>query len=58
MQVTRPYHQNWIVSQAAEMRAELLTRRLRGVTDPEKRLNIRIEIRLMNYNELRAALGA
>jgi hypothetical protein len=48
---------NWIVTQTAAMRADYLQRRLHGVTGLENRLAIKIEVRAMTHNELRAALA-
>ena len=47
---------NWMVKEAAKMRAQVLSARLDGVTGLEARLAIKIAVRFMDWNELRAAL--
>jgi hypothetical protein len=49
---------NWIVPQAAAMRAELMQRRLQGVAGLEERIAVMIEVRAMDYNEMRDAIAA
>lgn len=43
---------NWMVKEAQTMREQVKAKLLDGVTDTEDRLNIKIRVRLMDYNEL------
>jgi hypothetical protein len=47
---------NWLVKHCAELRARLLAARLQDVASLEDRLAVKIAVRAMDYNELRAAL--
>lgn len=49
---------NWMVADANAMRAQVKAIKLAGVTDIEQRLAIKIDVRLMNYNELNQFLKA
>lgn len=43
---------NWMVKESQSMREQVKSKLLDGVTDAEQRLNIKIRVRLMDYNEL------
>ena len=43
---------NWIVSQSATMRKQILAKRLCGIVGLEARLAIKISVKLMSYSEL------